>query len=179
MGKLRIIVGNIVDDEILKGHDAIVNATNPQMVMGSGISGAIFKKAGSSLTEYIDNKYKINYFNENYDKKRIMQVGEVRITPGFNLNMDIVFIQGPKKWEYANSLEMLLNTYTNLLNELIKNNYHNVLCPSLGTGAYGFSHEEVAKEVINLIKKNIKDKDLNIDFIVISEDIKKIYEQYI
>ncbi len=178
MGKLNIIVGDITDDNILKNHDAIVNATNPQMVMGSGTSGAIFKKAGiKELENYINKKYKIDYYTNNYNVNNIMKIGDIRITPGFNLKMDIVFVQGPKKWEHDNAIELLLNTYSNLLNELVKNNYHNVLCPSLGTGVYGFSHEEVGNKVIKLLENFLIDKDLNIDFIVRSEDIKNIYEQ--
>ena len=30
LGKLQILVGDITNDDILKDHDAIVNATNPE-----------------------------------------------------------------------------------------------------------------------------------------------------
>ena len=46
MGKFQIIVGDITSDELLNNHDLIINPTNPQMVAGAGVSGAIFKKAG-------------------------------------------------------------------------------------------------------------------------------------
>ena len=36
MGKLKILCGNIVDDEILKLGDAIVLPINPMMRFGSG-----------------------------------------------------------------------------------------------------------------------------------------------
>ena len=39
MGNLNIVVGNIVDDKILEGHDLIINATNPYMIAGGGIAG--------------------------------------------------------------------------------------------------------------------------------------------
>ena len=38
MGRLKIVVGNITSDEILAGHDLIINPTNPQMVAGAGVS---------------------------------------------------------------------------------------------------------------------------------------------
>ena len=47
-----------------------------------------------------------------------MNIGDVRITPGFNLNMDIMFVQGPKQWEHDNSIELLEKTYNNMLNEI-------------------------------------------------------------
>ena len=59
MGKFRIIIGDITSDEILVNHDLIINPTNPQMVAGAGVSGAIFKKAGVDILEkYTQEHYK-------------------------------------------------------------------------------------------------------------------------
>ena len=96
MGKLKILIGDITSDEILKGHDAIVNATNPAMMHGGGVCGAIFDKVGTKELEA--------YIKENF--KTLMRVGEVRITPGFNLGMDIIFAQGPKYYDYDNPLQV-------------------------------------------------------------------------
>ena len=167
MGKLKILIGDITSDEILKGHDAIVNATNPAMMHGGGVCGAIFDKVGTKELEA--------YIKENF--KTLMRVGEVRITPGFNLGMDIIFAQGPKYYEYDNPLKVLQTTYLNLLNEININNYKNILLPSLGTGIYGFNHEEVGKMVVSTITEFIKDKEINIDLVLYLEKDKKYYEQ--
>lgn len=167
MGKLKILIGDITSDEILKGHDAIVNATNPAMMHGGGVCGAIFDKVGTKeLTGYIKNNFNTN-----------MNVGEMRITPGFNLGMDIIFAQGPRYYDYDNPLKVLQTTYLNLLNEINRNNYKNILLPSLGTGIYGFNHEEVGKMVVSTITEYIKDKDINIDLVLYLEKDKKYYEQ--
>ncbi len=167
MGKLKILIGDITSDEILKGHDAIVNATNPAMMHGGGVCGAIFDKVGTKELEA--------YIKENF--KTLMRVGEVRITPGFNLGMDIIFAQGPKYYDYDNPLKVLQTTYLNLLNEINRNNYKNILLPSLGTGIYGFNHEEVGKMVVSTITEFIKDKEINIDLVLYLEKDKKYYEQ--
>lgn len=167
MGKLKILIGDITSDEILKGHDAIVNATNPAMMHGGGVCGAIFDKAGTKELEAC--------IKENF--KTLMRVGEVRITPGFNLGMDIIFAQGPKYYDYDNPLKVLQTTYLNLLNEINRNNYKNILLPSLGTGIYGFNHEEVGKMVVSTITEFIKDKEINIDLVLYLEKDKKYYEQ--
>ena len=176
MGKFNIIIGDITSDDILINHDLIINPTNPQMVAGAGVSGAIFKKAGiDTLENYTQAHYNINYFSDNYKKDNIMKIGEVRITPGFNMNMDIMFVQGPKQWEHANSIELLKDTYNNMFEQIHKNNYKNILIPSLGTGDYGFEHNKVGKIVKKLLNDFVKDKDINIDLVLYDESNKQYY----
>ena len=176
MGKINIMVGDITNDELLKNHDCIVNPTNPRMVCGGGVSQAIFQKAGiNQLENYTQNKYNISYFNED----NLMKVGEVRITPGFNLGIDILFAQGPKAYDYLDTKiakSLLLNTYNNLINIAYNNGYKNILCPSLGTGSYYFKHSDIAKLVISTINNNIKAKDLNITLVIFNPEDKKYYE---
>ncbi len=173
MGKMNILIGDITSDEILKNHDCIVNPTNPAMRMGMGISGAIFKKAGvEKLENFTSRKYHITYESNANE----MKVGEIRITPGFDLNMDILFVQGPRFWDYNNPLEILKMTYLNLVDELSIKPYKNILLPSLGTGEYGFSHEEVGPMLKAIITNFVKNHDINIDLVLYEREVKKYYE---
>lgn len=166
LGSLQILVGDITSNNILEGHDAIVNATNPAMTHGGGVCGAIFDKAGSrELTNYIKNNFSTN-----------MVVGEMRITPGFKIGMDIIFAQGPKYYECDFPIEELKKTYLNLLDTIKSNNYKNVLLPSLGTGIYGYKHSDVGKMVVDTLSEYIKDTDINIDLVLYFEKDKKYYE---
>ena len=178
MGKVRILVGDITSDDILKDHDAIVNPTNPRMICGSGVSGAVFHKAGvDKLENYTQTKYNISYFtNDN-----LMQIGEVRITPGFNLGLDIIFAQGPKayEYEYSDAKILLLYTYYNIIESAYKNGYKKILCPSLGTGEYCFKHQDIAKDVVETITKIISDKDIDVDLVLYTDEFKSYYESYI
>ncbi len=99
-----------------------------------------------------------------------MKIGEVRVTPGFDLNMDIMFVQGPKQWEHENSFELLLQTYRNMLNEIYMRGYKKVLMPSLGTGSYGFDHCETGAHVAQIMIDFLKDKELNIDFVLYEKE---------
>ena len=47
----KIIVGNIVDDNLLKGKDAFVLPTNPKMRYGMGVREVAFRKAGIEILE--------------------------------------------------------------------------------------------------------------------------------
>ena len=166
LGSLQILVGDITSNNILEGHDAIVNATNPAMMHGGGVCGAIFDKAGSrELTNYIKNNFSTN-----------MVVGEMRITPGFKIGMDIIFAQGPKYYECDFPIEELKKTYLNLLDTIKSNNYKNVLLPSLGTGIYGYKHSDVGKMVVDTLSEYIKDTDINIELVLYFEKDKKYYE---
>ncbi len=181
MGKLKILFGNIVSDEILQYGDSIVNPTNPMMRPGGGVSGAIFQKAGVDLLEnYTSQKYDISYFNA--PGKNEMQVTEVRITPGFNLGMDIIFAQGPKVWDYENydeALELLLQTYKNILKTAIGHNYKHLLLPAIGTGSYGFEDDRIAQGVMMLLQSYVKSHELNVFFVLYEEAKCEIYKQYL
>lgn len=180
MGRLKIVVGNITSDEILAGHDLIINPTNPQMVAGAGVSGSIFKKAGVDILEsYTEREYGIYYFTDNYNEKNIMKVGDVRITPGFGLNMDIMFVQGPKAYDYENldrAKRDLLDVYSKMIRVAHEKGYKNILCPSLGTGSYGFEHKNIAKDVIETIKNDIADVEINVDLVLYNEEELSYYE---
>ena len=176
MENLNIIVGDITSDELLKSHDCIVNPTNPRMVCGAGVSQAIFHKAGvEQLENYTQSKYNISYFTD----ENLMKIGEVRITPGFNLGIDILFVQGPKEYDYDNyemAKLLLLNTYRNLISIAYSNGYKKILCPSLGTGSYCFKHKDIGEDVISVIKDSIKDKEISFTLVLYNENDKKYYK---
>ena len=164
MGKLHLITGDIIDNSI--GMDAIVNAQNKYMIKGGGICGAIYNAAGIKLEEYCKETY-----------KTYMQDKEVRITPGFNLNLDIIHILAPKHHEQENPIEALIDTYKNLLTSITNNNYKKVLLPSLGTGFHGYKHNEVSKPVINLLYNYCNTNNVDIYFINLNKQITDIYQK--
>ena len=181
MGKLTILCGNIVDDDILKLGDAIVLPTNPMMRCGAGVSGAIFKKAGvDQLEHYTEKTFGISYYD--VTRKNEMKPTEVRMTSGFALPCDIIFAQGPKAYEYddfTDALNLLLQTYQNVIDTAIVRGYRSILLPALGTGSYGFTHIDTAQDVMNLLKTALQGNNLKVYFVVYEEDSRNIYLQYL
>lgn len=177
--RLKIIVGDILDDDYLKLGEAIVLPTNPMMRCGAGVSGAIFKKAGIDVLEhYCETKYNLGYFNGETDNA--MKPGEVRITPGFALPCDIVFVQGPKAYEYDDyneALHLLLTSYQNVLDIADDKGYKSILMPALGTGSYCFEHEKTVGNVIDCILQFLKISDLIVYFVLIDEKAAEIYRK--
>lgn len=181
MGKLVILHGDIVNDDILKLGDAVVLPTNPMMRCGAGVSGAIFKKAGvDQLEKYTEKVFGISYYDTT--RKSEMKPTEVRVTPGFALPCDIIFAQGPKAYEYEDfkdARRLLLQTYQNILHTAIVRGYKSILLPALGTGSYGFSHEDIAECVMNLLKTVLQGNDLTVYFVVYEEKRRNLYLQYL
>lgn len=181
MGEFYIISGNITGDKILKLGDVIVNPTNPMMRPGGGVSGDIFRKAGVDVLEnYTAMTFGVSYYNP--PGKNEMRVTEVRITPGFGLNTDIIFAQGPKVWEYNNyeiAFQLLLQTYSNIVVTAKEKGYKSILTPSLGTGEYGFEHDIVANAVVKHLFWLSKKYDIRIFLVLYNGEIEHIYKQYI
>lgn len=152
MGKLCLITGDIIEES--KDMNAIVNAQNKYMANGSGICGAIYRASGIELLEYCQKTYSSD-----------METGEVRITPGFNLKMDIIHVLAPKFFEEKQPLDKLIETYENTLNEALKHNYKKVVMPSLGCGIHGYKHEQVAKPLMILLNTYCQKNDIDIYFV--------------
>ena len=163
MAKLNIVCGNIFD--YLDNKDLIVNSTNKYMICGSGLCGAIYKKANKELLE--------EYCKNNF--KEYMKVNEIRITKGFNLNIDILHILSPKYYESKDPLNELLESYNKIFISAKENNYKNVVSVSIGTGIHGYKHNDIGKYVFNEL--NILVNKYNIDFTLVlpNEEIKELY----
>lgn len=181
MGRLFLQSGDITSDIFLSLADAIVNPTNPMMRCGAGVSGAIFKKAGVDLLEaYTERKFGISYYNKPGENE--MKVTDIRITPGFNLPCDIIFAQGPRIWDYENynvAEQLLLNTYINIFMVAVQKGYKSILMPALGTGDYGFSHEQLAPKIMPFICSVINELPFDIYYILFDEDTEKLYWNYV
>lgn len=153
MGKLHLITGDIIADS--DGMDAIVNSQNKYMSYGSGVCGAIYRAAGNNLLQHCIDTYSSE-----------MEMGEVRITPGFDLKMDILHILVPKEYEEKeNALEKLIYCYENLLNEILKHNYKKIIIPSLGCGVHGYKHEVIANSIMLLLNNFCNTNNVELYFI--------------
>ena len=181
MGKLTIDYGDIVSDRFLSWCDAVVNSTNPLMMPGSGVCGAIYHKAGrEQLEQYVKETYGLSFATP----ENAMRPPEVRITPGFRLPCDILFAQGPKAWDYptfGEAFSLLKDTYKNILKTAAERGYKRILMPAMGTGHYGFTHEETAAEVVVLLKEMLSDSASAVDvlFVLGDEQTANFYRQFL
>lgn len=163
MGSLNIVSGNIL--EHLKDKDLIVNSANQYMIYGSGVCGAIYKNANKELLE--------DYCKQYY--KEYMKVNEVRITPGFDLGIEILHIYCPKYYESKSPLQDLLESYNKIFISAKEKGYKNIVSVSLGTGVHGYKHNDIAKDIVVRLNELVKEYDIDFTLVLPSEEIKKIY----
>lgn len=164
MGKLEIVSGNIFD--YLDNKDLIVNSANKYMIYGSGVCGAIYKKANKELLE----DYCKNHYREN------MKVNEIRFSPGFDLGIDLLHIYCPKYYESEDPLNELLESYNNIFIKAKENKYKNIISVSLGTGIHGYKHNDIAKDIVIRLNELVKGYDIDFTLVLANEEIKKIYD---
>ncbi len=164
MGVFKLEIGNIMN--YLDNAGAVINSANRYMVTGSGVCGLIYKEASArELERFCKSRYSKN-----------MRVNEVRITPGFNLGMDIIHIYAPKFLETKSPLIELLESYTAIFKEAKFNNYNNLVSTSIATGMHGYKHEEIAASVTKHIKELVEKYDINFTLVLVDQNIKKLYE---
>lgn len=167
MARLDVVCGNIL--EHLEDKDVIVNSANRYMIYGSGVCGAIYKNANKKLLE--------DYCKQHY--KEYMKVNEVRITPGFELGIDILHIYCPKVYESKYPLQDLLESYNNVFLLSKEKGYKSIVSVSLGTGVHGYKHNDIAKDIVVRLNELVKEYDIDFTLVLPSEETKEIYSSFL
>jgi ribA/ribD-fused uncharacterized protein len=140
----------ITEGDIVKaGTDAIVNAANPNLSDGAGVTGAIFKAAGPELARHTA-------------KLGGCQTGQALLTPAFQLYPPTRFIihaVGPVYEEYTpvEAVKLLSGAYRSSLELAALNGIKRIAFPAISTGIYGFPQKMAAavalRTVLNFVRE--------------------------
>lgn len=152
----------IVRQDITKMNtDAIVNAANIELQMGSGVCGAIFKAAGPKELQ------------EACDKLAPIKTGEAVITPGFKLPAKyVIHTAGPiYNKKHAEECEKLLRSaYINSLKLAVENECESISFPLISAGVYGYPKEEALKVATSAVQEFLTDNDLDVYLVVFDKE---------
>jgi ADP-ribosyl-[dinitrogen reductase] hydrolase len=163
LAEVQVVIGDIANQPDVQ---AIVNAANAKLQMGSGVCGAICTAAGvEELTKACVQFSPIG-------------VGEAVITSGFKLpNQYIIHCCGPKYKVSSDSARNLKSSYYNILTLAVKNKVTSLAIPAISTGAYGFPIEEATALCIETIKEFSPNFDTlkTIRFVVKDQETAAIY----
>lgn len=145
---------NLIRQDITKMPvDAIVNAANPRLAMGGGVSGAIFRAAGADQLQAAANKV------------APVETGHAAITPGFNLPAKYVIHAVGPIYRQANpdqSRQLLRSAYTESLRLAVANHCLSIAFPLISSGIYGYPKEQALAVATSAITDFLTDHELDV-----------------
>lgn len=163
MSNVKLVKGSCVEQNV----DVIVNAANKYLAAGSGVCGAIFKKAGYDELTNACNMIETP-----------LKDGDAIITPAFGITNAkyIIHAVGPNFAVTPNAFDKLYDAYYNSLVVLKENNLHSISFPLISSGIFGgdlenpveVSVDEFLRAYGDFVKDNI-DYDIDVSICAFSE----------
>jgi len=158
----------IVRQDITKMNvDAIVNAANTNLARGGGVSGAIFRAAGTQKLEAACAKL------------APIEVGEAVITPGYALSAKyIIHTAGPIYRDGQNGEEeKLRSSYRSSLQRAVEHGCESIAFPLISSGLYGYPKKQALKVAVGAIQDFLEDHDLHVYLVVFDREAYTVSEE--
>lgn len=149
----------IIQHDITQMHvDAIVNPSNTYLVKGhrASVSGQIYAAAGEEQ------------LNKACKAHSPIQLGDVVITPGFNLPAQYIIHSAGPRWMggQMGEVELLSLTYRNALSLALKHEFSSIAFPLLSSGSYAFPKADALKTAVSVIQDFVLEHDLLVYLVV-------------
>jgi O-acetyl-ADP-ribose deacetylase len=164
------INGRII--ELLEGDitgldtDAIVNAANQHLQLGSGVAGAIRRKGGPSIQRECDDIGRC-------------PVGGAVITGGGDLHArHVIHAVGPHGSD-PDADEMLISATRSSLRVAEQNNLHSIAFPAISTGVFGYPIDKCARFMLRQAIEHFMQHNIHLEYIVFclyGADAYKVFE---
>jgi O-acetyl-ADP-ribose deacetylase len=141
------------------GAEAIVNAANNYLWMGSGVAGAIKRKGGSEIEiEAI--------------AKGPIEVGEAVATKAGKLSQKFVIHAAVMGQDLQTDESKIKRATENALLRAEELGLHSLAFPALGTGVGGFPANEAARIMIGAVRKFFRDSKYlkRVEFVLFDDD---------
>lgn len=137
--------------------DGIVNSANPRPIYASGTDSAIYKAAGAE--QLLAERKKIGD----------IAVGDVAVTPAFNLKAKYIFhTVGPVWYGGGNGeLDALASCYRKTLNKAAELGCESIAFPLISTGVYGFPKDKALDIALREISAFLEDHEMEVTLVVL------------
>jgi len=161
MPKIRFLKGDITEMDV----DAIVNAANTDLVLGSGVAGAIRAKGGPAI-------------QEDCDRVGPVALGEATVTTGGRLKALYVIHAASMRLGGRTSTESLRLAVHHSLQRAEEKGLKSIAIPAIGTGAAGFPMEECARIMLSQTLEHLKCRTSleQIHFVLYDDAALKVFE---
>ncbi len=156
---IKVIQGDITDQET----DAIVNAANNHLWMGSGVAGAI-KRAGGDEIE------------KEAVKVGPIEVGEAIATGAGNLKARYVIHAAGMGQDLATNEEFVFKSTRASLVEADKLNLKSISFPAIGTGVGGLGLDRCAKKMIEAVRGYQANNLQEVVFVLFDDTARQVFE---
>jgi O-acetyl-ADP-ribose deacetylase (regulator of RNase III) len=157
--EISIIKGDITEQET----DAIVNAANNHLWMGSGVAGAIKRKGGQEI-------------EKEALKKGPIDIGDAVATGAGRLKARVVIHAAGMGQDLATSAEIVRKTTTASLKVADDLKLKSISFPAIGTGVGGLGLEECAKAMIGAVKEYKPNSLESVSFVLFGATAKQIFD---
>lgn len=155
----------IIRNDITKVKaDAIVNTANPEVTIGSGVDRAIYEAAGKD--KLMAARAEIGD----------LEVGNVAITPAFDLNAKYIIHSSGPIWQGGNEdeAEKLRLCYDRALKLAFDKGCKSIAFPLMATGSYGFPKELGIQIAVDAFRDFLESYDMEITLVVFGDKAYKI-----
>jgi len=156
--------GDITDFEV----DAVVNAANTDLILGSGVAGAIRRKGGDSIQTECSTVGSI-------------PLGQAAITAAGKLKAEFVIHAAGMHLGGKVTAMSLNETTINCLKRANEKELSSMAFPAIGTGVGGFPLENCAQIMIDAIWGYLRDERTSIEkvyFVLFDERSFKVFDEY-
>lgn len=144
-----IVCQDITDMKV----DAVVNAANVHLQMGSGVCGAIFRAAGEKELQ------------EACNRMAPIQTGEAVITPGFRLRAAYIIHTAGPVYTYSEkekNAALLRSAYMESLKLAAAKGCSSIAFPLISSGIYGYPKEEALQVATRAITDFLDACDMDV-----------------
>lgn len=145
--------------------DAVVNAANTDLVLGSGVAGAIRRKGGPGIQNECDGKSPV-------------PLGEAAITGGGDLMARYVIHAAAMHLGGSVSAESLFDATINSLKRAGEAGIKTMAFPAIGTGVGGFPIGECAEVMLDAIITHAAEYAPNLEkvyFVLFDEEVERVF----
>ncbi len=159
--KIHILRGDITEMAV----DAIVNAANTDLELGSGVAGAIRHKGGPRI-------------QEECDRIGPVALGAAAVTTGGNLRALYVIHAASMSLGGRTTQESLRASVRSSLERAEEKGFQSIAFPAIGTGVAGFPMGDCARIMIEEVLKHLKTRSSleRIYFVLCDDAALKVFE---
>ncbi|WP_336328078.1 macro domain-containing protein [Halovenus sp. HT40] len=153
--KFEVVQGDIAQ----QSADVLVNAAGTSLQMGSGVAGALRRGAGQQI-------------NDEAVSKGPVDLGEVAVTDAYALDAEHVIHAAamPHYGDGKATAESIADATRNTLEKADELGAESLVMPALGCGVAGFSLDEGARIIAEVIHNYEPDSLADVRFIAYSDE---------